>query len=201
MLALSPSYSKEGGELSKNSPLWHNIFFCHRLEINVKKRVDVSYSPDDESYDFCLVPAQYFGDFFRCYISCNIVILKSSASHGRWDKKWALFIWFWQSPGSPSCVRMAPGYSGRCGPLISNHRGRHERSLWRHERYHPQLLCYVPSAPGPWHGNRISLVPFHEILVSSGIWMLFICFDFWFLGISLHLFIFLTDACLFVCKM
>ena len=105
-------------------------------------------------------------------------------------------------PGSPSCVaRAGPADSGRCGPLISNHRGRHERSLWRHERYHPQLLCYVPSAPGPWHGNRISLVPFHEILVSSGIWMLFICFDFWFLGISLHLFIFLTDACLFVCKM
>ena len=41
-LALSPSYSNssEGGELRKNSPLCY-IFLSHRLQINVKKRVDV----------------------------------------------------------------------------------------------------------------------------------------------------------------
>ena len=101
-------------------------------------------------------------DFFSCHISCNIVSLKSSASHGlgrsRWQKVGSVYLILTILPPS------AHSAQGRCGPLISNHRG-------RHDRFHPQLR---PSTATWWAPDiETELVQYH-FMRFFGIWW-FVC--------------------------
>ena len=72
---------------------------------------------------------------------------------------------------------------GRCGPLISNHRG-------RHDRFHPQLR---PSTATWWAPDiETELVQYHFMRFFGIWWILFVCICF--LGITFHPFILLTDV-------
>ena len=122
-------------------------------------------------------------DFFSCHISCNIVSLKSSASHGlgrsRWQKVGSVYLILTILPPSLHHVWwLAQLTRGRCGPLISNHRG-------RHDRFHPQLR---PSTATWWAPDiETELVQYHFMRFFGIWWILFVCICL--LGITFHPFI------------
>ena len=112
-LPLSPCYSKKGGELSKNSTHCH-IFLLPSAANKCQKE---GWLP---LFTWWWKLWLLFGfsvvliDFFRCHISCNIVSLKSSASHGLsrrlWQKVGSVYLILTILP--PSCVVTGPAHSG-----------------------------------------------------------------------------------------